>query len=60
MTLYHIFHIFLNWDAKGRLSDDKILALTKLKAFANDKSMWLKKVFSDKIENIVGNGENAG
>ena len=40
------------------LPDNKILGLTKLKAFADDK-LNVKVVFH-KIENIVGKEENAG
>ena len=40
----------------------KILALSKLKAFADDKSKKaeLQEVVLDRTENIVGKGENAG
>ena len=44
------------------LSDDKILGLSKVKAFADDKrnvSQNIKAVFH-RIENIVGKEENAG
>ena len=44
------------------LPDDKILGLTKLKAFTDDKlnvTQNVKGVFHG-IENIVGKGENAG
>ena len=44
------------------LSDDKILGLPKLKAFADDKSNVTQniKVVFHRIENIVGKEENAG
>ena len=44
------------------LPNDKILALTKLKAFADDKLIVAKRIISvfDMAENIVGKGENAG
>ena len=44
------------------LPDDKILDLTKLKAFANDKLNIAKMTvfLYDRVENIVGKGENAG
>ena len=44
------------------LTDDKILDLTKLKAFANDKLNQVKMMISlyDRKENTVGKGENAG
>ena len=44
------------------LPNDKILALTKLKAFADHKFNAAKIVISfyDKAENIVGKEENAG
>ena len=43
------------------LSDDKILSLPKLKAFADDKLNITQniKVFFHRIENIVGKEENA-
>ena len=44
------------------LPDDKILALPKLKSFA-DKHFSVVQVvqtFLDRVENIVGKGENAG
>ena len=44
------------------LPHDKILDLTKLKAFADDKINVAKMMISvsDRVENIVGKGENAG
>ena len=41
--------------------NDKILALTKLKAFADNKFnvALIMKIVSDRQENIVGKGENA-
>ena len=44
------------------LPNDKILALSKLKAFANDKFNVTKMMISVSywVENIVGKGENAG
>ena len=43
------------------LPNDKILALTKLKAFADDKFSFAKMMIPvfDTAENIVGKGENA-
>ena len=44
------------------LPNDKILDVTKLKAFADhkiNKAQMMISVF-DRVENIVGNGENAG
>ena len=42
--------------------NDKILDLTKLKAFADDKLKIAKMRISlfDRVENTVGKGENAG
>ena len=40
------------------LPNDKILALIKLKAVADDK--FNVAVHYDRVENIVGKGENAG
>ena len=44
------------------LQEDKILNVTKLKAFADDKSNVAKIANSicDKVENTVGKGENDG
>ena len=44
------------------LPDDKILVWSKLKAFADDKTKVLKMMtfVFDRVENIVGKGENAG
>ena len=42
--------------------NDKILNMTKLKAFADEKSKLAKMMISlfDRLENTVGKGENAG
>ena len=44
------------------LSNDKLFHLSNLKAFGDDKINMTQKLKFDlgKIENIVGNGENAG
>ena len=44
------------------LPDDKILDLSKLKAFADDKINLTQnfKFVLERIENIAGKGENAG
>ena len=44
------------------LPHDKILDVTKLKAFADRKTKVAKMMISviDRVENIVGKGENAG
>ena len=44
------------------LPNEKILALTKLKAFSDDKFNFAKTIMSgfNMVENIVGKGENAG
>ena len=44
------------------LPDHKILALSKFKAFDNGNFNVAQMVqfFSDRVENIVGKGENAG
>ena len=51
--LYYNFH---------SLPNNKILALTKLKAFAADKIIVTQKLkfVTGRVENIVGKGENAG
>ena len=40
----------------------RILAMTKLKAYADEKSIFTKMMFTvfDRVENIVGKGENSG
>ena len=46
---------------KLTLSNDRILDLSKLKAFADDKCDSKKPKFTfGRVENIVGKGENAG
>ena len=44
------------------LPNDKIFDATKLKAFADDKTNVAQIMISvsDRVENIVGKGENAG
>ena len=44
------------------LPNDRILDLTKLKAFADDKFIGAEMMISlfDRVENTVGKGENAG
>ena len=56
------FLIFLHFLHFNSLPNDKILDVTNLKAFADDKLEVAKTtIFSfDKIENNVGEGENAG
>ena len=46
----------------NRLTNDKIMDVTKFKAFVDDKLKTAKmKIFLfDKIENTMGKGENAG
>ena len=41
------------------LPKDKILDLTKLKAFADDKIYVTQMFVFDGVENIIGKGENA-
>ena len=43
------------------LSNDKILDITKLEAFADDKLNFIKMTISlfDTVENTLGKGENA-
>ena len=55
------FFSYFDYHTRKRHQHDKILALTKFKAFANDNIMVtqkLKFVF-ERVENIVGKGENA-
>ena len=57
LEIYFSVLLFFN-----TLPNDKILALTKLKTFADDKFDVAKILVSlcDRLENIVGKGENAG
>ena len=66
MTIIKSTHNITYYDKTAQdlnpLPDDKILDLTKLKAFADDKlnvTQNIKGVFH-RIENIVGKEENAG
>ena len=49
-------------DLFNSLPNDKILAFTKFKAFADDKIIVIKKLkfVLGRVENIVGKGEHAG
>ena len=49
------------WLCMNPLPDNKILALSKLEAFAanNVNVAQLVQIFSDRVENILGKGENA-
>ena len=51
-----------NFNALNSLPNDKILDWSKLKAYADDKIKVLKMIIFvfDRVENIVGKGENAG
>ena len=57
---------FIFWvksiDLLNSLPNDKIVEVTKLKAFADDKLNIAKMMNSlfDRVENTVGKGENAG
>ena len=67
---YHVFYIqIVNPVCMSRqlifiltLPDDKISALTKFKAFADDKIIVTQKlkIVLGRVESIVGKGENAG
>ena len=52
----------LVWERVNPLPDDKILALSKMKAFADNKLHINPniKFFFHKVENTFGKGENAG
>ena len=52
-------HIFL---MNNSLPNEKIMDCIKIKGFADDKLIVVKRMIStyDMIENIVGKGENAG
>ena len=48
------------WQSINSLQSEKILDVTKLKAFADDKSYVAKMMLFDRVENTVGRGEKAG
>ena len=52
----------LDFMAFTSLTKNKILDRSKLKAIADDKVLVNKTIIfvSDRVQNIVGNGENAG
>ena len=52
---------FVVWERVKPLPDDKILALSKLKAFADDNFSvaQMVQIYSYRVENIVGKGGNA-
>ena len=56
----------LSWQKQAlsikSLPNDKILDLSKLEAFAEDKFVTAKMVISvsNRVKNVVGKGENAG
>ena len=52
----------LSWSSFNSLQNDKILDVTKLKAFADDKLNMGKMTISlfERVENTVVKGENAG
>ena len=53
---------FCRYCSLNSLPNDKILDKSKLEVFADDKIDVLKMMISllDRVENTVGNGENAG
>ena len=55
VNIHHLSHI-------NSLSNNKILEVTKVKAFADNKSNIAKMTISlhDSVENTVRKGENAG
>ena len=61
-NLAHNTHSTKNGRAFNSLPNGKILEWSKLKAFADDKINVAEMIFSlsDREENIVGKGENAG
>ena len=52
----------MNYKRVNSLPNDKIVAVTQLKAFADAKMNASEKLkfVSERVENIVGKGENAG
>ena len=58
---YYLLFLFLKYLINS-LPNEKILNWTKLKACADDKQDVAKIMISvyDRVENIVGKGENAG
>ena len=57
-----LLKVVIVWERVNYLPNDKILDFTKLKAFADNKLNVAKIIIClfDKVENIVGKGENAG
>ena len=58
LRAYHIFLYVPVWTFNSLLND-KILGMSELKAFADDKIPEEQKFVFGRIENIVGKGENA-
>ena len=58
----NVFYLFIDNLHINSLPNNKILNVTRLKAFADDKFSVAKVMISlfDKIQNIVRKGENAG
>ena len=61
-TFSELLEVGIVWYRIKLLPNDKILALSKLKAFADDKFNVAQIVILllDRIEDIAGKGENAG
>ena len=69
LTLFYSWHIEIFYfnrrpaaSLTTRLPDDKILALSKLKAFVDENFSMAQivQILIDRLENIVGKGENTG
>ena len=62
MLSYGPVQNFVTWLRGNPLPNDKILNVTKLKAFADDKVNVARMMISldYRVENTVGKGENAG
>ena len=58
---YYTERVWVYLNATNPLPNDKILDMTKLNAFADNKLNILKKTITlfDTVENTVGKGENA-
>ena len=54
--------MFLLWTSLNSLPNNRIVDLSKFKAFADDNTILTQKLkfLLIRVENIVGNGENAG
>ena len=62
MAIYVFLHILPNSESFNTLPNDKFLGWPKLKPFTDNKVNVTKnlQIVFERLENIVGKGENAG